>query len=115
MAPETQEQVQSFVDDELALESLVVPDAEISETPHDEVETEELTNEVEDFQAGQADKPKNVRYEIVKAPHSVPDPLVRNRMFILDGWAYRVYDERSRGRKFLQRLGVVRIIEAQNG
>ena len=47
---------------------------------------------------------------VVKMSHSVEDPLVKNTQFSFGGWIYQCYDERSRRRKFIQRIGKIEII-----
>jgi len=50
---------------------------------------------------------------VVKMPHSIEDPLVKGIQFSFGGWIYLVYDERSRRRKFIQRIGKIELIEPE--
>ncbi len=54
--------------------------------------------------------PVGPRVKIVKMPNSIEDPLKKGTQFSFGGWVYQVYDERSRRRKFIQRVGKIEII-----
>jgi len=53
----------------------------------------------------------SLKIVIRKMPHSVADPLEKGTEFSFGGWVYMVYDLRSRGRKFIQRLGKIETVE----
>jgi len=52
-----------------------------------------------------------LQVRIVKRPNSDKDPLVKGVEFSFCGWVYRCYDERSRNRKFIQRVGKIETME----
>jgi len=60
-----------------------------------------------DDQQEQSSVPANV--SVIKVPNNIDDPLQKNVTFSFAGWAYNVYDVRSRGRKFIQRVGKINI------
>lgn len=83
---------------------------EVDQT-EDQEQIDQSLSSVDDEEDVSRETPATPQARIVKMPNSMKDPMVKGKQFSFEGWVYQCYDERSRGRKFITRIGKIEIIE----